>query len=207
MAASGAWLHHISTKQPDLGLKNLGSQPHYVTEQMLLETSAMQNKLATEFEGHGVNGESVSIGKPNAPTAQYVLFIKDGCPCSVDGQGIFNRFSERYKGKIAFIGVSDATPEKTKQYSADFKVPFPIVSDPKLKIVNGFGAKAALYSALVAKNGHIIKMWPGYSDEMLKEMDVYMSQAAGANFDKPFVAEYAPKRKTTGCEFEQAITQ
>jgi hypothetical protein len=131
---------------------------------------------------------------------QFVLFIKDACPCSIDAQPIFNKLAERFKSKVQFVGVIDGDQIAAKKFASQFSVEFPVVGDKDLTVIHKFGAQAGVFSALLARNGHLIKMWPGYSADLLAKMNHEMSQATDSK-ETPFDPEYAPKKKTTGCAF------
>ena len=79
-------------------------------------------------------------------------------------------------------------------------VPYPVVPDPTKRIIHAFEAKNALYSALVSTGGRIVKMWPGYSKDLLLEMNTTLAREAGVP-EKPFDTKFAPIEKSTGCTF------
>lgn len=200
MAISGGVLAYVATKSPTFGISNIGNPPHPVTEQMVLETEAMANRTAPAVSLNDVHGKPVWIGQPDAPRPQFVLFIKDGCPCSTDAQHSFNALAKAYAGHVDFVGISDANPATAKQFSLDTLATFPIVSDSTLQVIHRFQAKASVYSALVARNGHIVKMWPGYSSNILQEMNGLIAQAAGVP-PVIFDSSLAPTKRSSGCFF------
>ena len=75
-----------------------------------------------------------------------------------------------------------------------------MIPDPSLRLIHGFKALGAIFTALVARNGHIVKMWPGYNIEMLAQMNELLSEEAGVK-ETYFDPQYAPKVKTAGCAF------
>lgn len=168
---------------------------HFVTAQMEVETTAMANKVAPAFTRKDDFGKTATVGASDHP--QMVIFVKFGCPCSVDATPIFNKLAHKYEGKIDFVGVID---KKAKDFSNQFRVSYPLIEEPSLKLMKAFDARASVYSALVARNGHIIKMWPGYSASWLQEMNGLMAKAS-ATKETPFDPEYAPKEKASGCPF------
>jgi len=177
------------------------SQPHhYVTREMELESEAMKNRRVPDEVVPTNLGRAFHIGADGGLRPQFVLFIKQGCVCSIDAQPFFNRMARKFSGKIDFVGVIDADAGAAKAYASQFLVAFPVVGDSTLDLIHGFKAQAAVYSALVARNGHIVKMWPGYNADMLGEMNRVLSEAVGVK-ETPFAPEYAPLRKTTGCAF------
>jgi peroxiredoxin len=173
---------------------------HPVTPLMTTVTAAMSRKVAPAFSVIDVSGKSVSIGSPNAERPQFVYFVLDGCPCSFDAEPIFQDLSQQFKGKVDFVSVTDADQKKAKQWWMQMSVPFPVISDPKLDLMKAYGATNALFSALISRDGHIVKMWPGYSIDILHEMNVLMSKEAGVPV-KPFDTKYAPKDRSSGCAY------
>ena len=77
-----------------------------------------------------------------------------------------------------------------------------LLADPKLEIIHAYKAQQSVYSALVSKDGHIVKLWPGYSSDMMQEMNKLMAEEVGEPA-RAFDTQYAPKEKTSGCYFEQ----
>lgn len=177
------------------------SQPqHPVTPEMMANAAEMSRKVGPAFELNDVRGEPRSIAGTNLERPQLVLFILDTCPCSVDAQPLFNKLSKHWSGKADFVGVINTNAQKGRAWMSDYRVAFPVVPDKDLKIIKAYEAKQSVYSVLISKGGKIVKMWPGYSREMLKEINEKIGEAAG-EVAKPFDAEYAPVEKTSGCYF------
>jgi peroxiredoxin len=181
---------------PQLGI-DLNYPRHYVTQAMELETAAMKNRRVSEVTAGDELGRRVVVagGQP-----QFLLFIKDGCPCSIDAQPLFNRLARQFDGKVQFLGVIDGDADKAKVYAEHYNCAFPVLADKNLAIAREFEAKGGLYSVLVARNGHIVKMWPGYSAEMLGEMNHLVAQE-GEVKEVAFDPQYAPTVKTAGCAY------
>ena len=183
-------------------LASLGIDPaeygkirHFVTGQMELESKAQANRLAPAFVRTDPFGKKVEVGKAAMP--QMVLFVKKGCPCSFDAQPLFNKLAVKYQGKVEFVGVID---KGAREWSNQLSVIFPVIEEPSLGLMKAFDARASVYSALVARNGHIVKMWPGYSAAWMKDMNALLAKAS-ATKEMPFDPEYAPKEKASGCPF------
>lgn len=172
-----------------------GRVKHFVTARMELESKAAANKVAPAFTRKDPYGTEVSVGK--GPRPQFVLFIKRGCPCSIDAQVLFSRLALKFKDSVEFVGIID---KDGKEFATQFKASFPVVEEPSLGLMKAFDARASVYCALVARNGHIVKMWPGYSGPWMKEMNALLSKAAAVK-ETPFDPQYAPEEKTSGCPF------
>jgi peroxiredoxin len=172
---------------------------HPVTPQMSKDAAKMDRKAGPQFSRPSLAGDELAIsGKQDKP--QFVLFILDGCPCSEDAQPIFNAFSKHWKGKVEFIGVIDTAPAKAKKWIADYRPLFPVISDPKKEIIKAYHAKQSVYSVLISREGQIVKLWPGYSTDLLGEMNEAIAKEIGAS-PLAFDTQYAPKVKTSGCFF------
>ena len=97
--------------------------------------------------------------------------------------------------------LTDAEFADAKKWAADLKVPYPVVTNPKLDIMESYQAPASVYSSLLDQSGLIVKRWAGYSQDYIKEMNEEMSKLIGEP-SKPFDSTYAPKKRTSGCSFE-----
>lgn len=173
---------------------------HSVTPEMEKATAAEAKQPLPQFTVTDSEGKPVTLADPKAAKPQFVYFVLDGCPCSFDAEPQFHRLFDRYRDKIDFVSVTDADKKKAHDWSIQLLVNYPVVPDPEKKIIHAFGAKASVYSMLVGTDGRVIKMWPGYSAEILKQMNSLMAATAGVE-EKPFDPQYAPVEKATGCAF------
>lgn len=178
-----------------------GAPKHPVTEQMELETRALANMAPGKISLLDQDGQSHTLASEDSPRPQYVLFIKDGCPCSIEAQPIFNKLAKKFQGKVDFLGIIDVDLVKAKKYATDYKAAFPVLVDPDQKFIGAMKAKASVYNGLLARNGHLVRFWPGYSRDLLAEINETLAKAAGIPATK-YDPEYAPVRKTSGCSFE-----
>jgi peroxiredoxin len=198
-ALIGATLY-VAANRPvrdELGLDF--SQPkHPVTDEMRRETEARKGALVPIFDGEDLTGEPVKIGGDRGP--QFVLFIKNDCPCSVDAQPLMNRMAEKFKGKVEFVGITDGNPAQAKKWSSFNDARFPIVSEPSTALMAKMDAERSVYSALVV-DGKVAKMYPGYSAGMLKDLNSRLSKITGMK-ETAFDPQYAPKEMLSGCKYE-----
>jgi len=177
-----------------------GDVRHPVTAEMENATNSKSLKNAPGYVVPDAEKNLVAIAPPHAARPQLVYFVLDGCPCSADAEPLFHDLAKRYQGKVDFVSVTDADPVKAKRWKDQQRVPYPVVPDPKKEIIRAYDAKSSVYSALVNKEGKILKMWPGYSTGILKEQNALMAKLAGVK-ELPFDTKYAPEKKTTGCAF------
>ena len=201
LASAGALLY-IEAKKPHFKTVDVatGQPRHPVTPEMTKATDSKALKLAPGFNTKDVIGKEVVLAPPVADRPQFVYFVLDGCPCSFEGEPLYHDLSERFRGQVDFISVTNAPMEKAKRWCAQMAVPHPVISDPHLEIIKAYQAKNSLYSALINKEGKIVKMWPGYSAGILLEMNKLMAKEAGVK-EKSFDTKYAPKEQSSGCTF------
>lgn len=202
LVSGGAVLLMASQDPIVIGEQKLLQAPvrHEVTAVMNKETAAQTKKIAPAFEVKDVEGKVVTLAPANGQRPQFVYFVLDGCPCSFDAEPLFQELYERYKGKIDFISVTDGDEKKARTWSDQMLVPYAVVPDPNLEIIHAYNARSSVYSALVTPDGHIEKMWPGYSKGILEEQNKKMAEALGIK-PEPFDAKYAPVEKAAGCAF------
>ena len=130
-----------------------------------------------------------------------LVFIKDGCPCSVSAEAYFNQLHAAYRGKIRFVGVIDGDPKTARKWGAIQGVPFPIVPDPKLDLMQSYGATNSAYVALIDRAGRIEEFWPGYSVSMLRDLNSKMSKLAHLETESIETPD-APEDLYSGCPFQ-----
>jgi peroxiredoxin len=184
----------------DLGIDFTQPPKHPITSDMVAKANLMARKTAPAFHVADVKGNPLAISGSNLSRPQLVLFILDSCPCSIDAQPLFNSFAKHWAGKVDFIGVINADAKKGRGWASDYRAGFPVVPDPKLEIIHAYKAQQSVYSALVSKQGEIVKLWPGYSSDMMQEMNRLIAAEVGEPV-RPFDTQYAPKDKTSGCYF------
>lgn len=173
---------------------------HLVTPEMIKETGMAATRVAPEFSAIDSEGKAVKLAGKGAKLPQFVYFVLDGCPCSYDAEPLFHKLFKRYKGKVDFVSITNGNVKQAHEWSVQMLVNYPVIPDPTKKIIHAYKAKSSVYSALISREGTIFKMWPGYSADILREINARMAGAAGVK-EMPFDPEYAPKTKATGCSF------
>ena len=177
----------------------IGEVRHPVSQEMLFQASAMAKKTAPFFKVKDIHGIDVQIGGAGKKP-QFVYFILDGCPCSLDVQPLFNRMYKRFGDKVDFIGVINVDKAKALDYTGTTTTLHPVVSDESKRILKAYEAKQSTYSVLILPNGTIEKLWPGYSQDTLHDLNKRLSKLTSAK-ETPFDAAYAPAKMTSGCFF------
>ena len=200
-AGFGGLLAYVAYAAPRTvpGLVQPLSVRHRVTRSMEEESAARARKRAPVFALKSYDGVPIQLGGVHLrPT--FVYFVKEGCPCSYDANPFYKGLADAFKGDVDFVAVTDADEVGAKRWSTELSVPFPVVSDPKAEVMKAYNAKSSVYSALVDREGRIVKIWPGYSQSLLREMNQSLAREAGTA-EKPFDTRFAPVEKAAGCAF------
>jgi len=196
-------VHRPSDQAPDV--KHLDPSQitvlprHPVTNEMLYSASCQSDKVAPFFKLQDVHGSPVQLGGAGA-RPQFVYFILDGCPCSVNAQPLFNELYQRFNGKVDFVAVTNADPSQAIDYAGATTVLHPIVSDPKLDIMKAYGARESTYNFIIRPDGRIDRMWPGYSQDILRSINARLAQMLGEK-PQPIDVSLASTDKLSGCFF------
>jgi peroxiredoxin len=173
---------------------------HPVTSEMTAKAELMHTKPAPTFTVKDVAGATIEIGGPHMKRPQFVYFVNNDCPCSYAAEPLFHALAAQFKGQIDFISVTDGTPDQAKHWVSEMQVEYPLIADPKVEIMKAYHATSSAYSALVTKDGRIEKLWPGFSKDLLLDMNSEMAKTLGQP-ERPFDTQYAPIKPATGCSF------
>jgi peroxiredoxin len=174
---------------------------HVVTPEMLAHTEKAANTAAPTFQAEATDGKTYDLAALTREGPIALVFIKEGCPCSIDSQPYFNRLFAAYGARVPFFGVIDGPVNRAGKWARVNHADFPILSDEDLTIVHDYKAESSAYMALVAKGGTIEKLWPGYSVEMLEDASARLAKLAGLDV-QPIDTTAAPTDEMlTGCPF------
>jgi len=198
--AGGLTLLLATQETPHSVDKNVFSDEprHLITPEMVKRTAAETLKPAPVFHAVDYHGRPVDLGNSRKP--QFVYFVLDGCPCSIDAEPLYQKLYDHFHHEVEFVGVTNGDPGQAKKWATEMLMPYPLIPDPKLEIIHGFGATNSASSALVGTDGKIVKMWPGYSKSLLADMNSTLAKTLNEP-ERPFDAAYAPVKQATGCAF------
>jgi hypothetical protein len=201
LAVSGGILAYVAANAKKVvpGV-DLNQPRHPVTPEMTEAVKKMNKKVAPYFKFPNTEGNPTQIGG-KGPKPQFIYTVKEGCPCSYDAEPLMHALYKHFKEQVDFVAITDAELKNARNWHADLKVPYSVVSIPKLEVMSAYESPSSVYCTLVDVNGVIIKRWPGYSKSILNDMVGEISQLLGEK-KKPFDTKYAPDTKTTGCPFE-----
>jgi peroxiredoxin len=182
------------------GVLNDPAPSHYVTPTQLRASNAIVRRtiddiVATTADGRRMDWSTLSGGYP-----VLLVFIKSGCPCSVEFERYFHRLYEAYRGAARFAGVIDGDQSAAARYATANAVPYPVIADPEEKLIDRFEAKNGGYAALLDSQGSVAGFWPGFSDDAMSDLGRRISRLAGIA-ELPIETAGLPKKLTTGCHF------
>lgn len=176
-------------------------EKHLVTPAMLAATDAMATTTAPAWKARATDGSDYDLGAITESAPLVLVFIKEGCPCSVDAQRFFNRLHDAYGKEVRFLGVIDRDNDGGRAWGQQNRTTFPLLADPDLSIAGDYKAESSAYVAVVAKGGTIDHLYPGYSSAMLAEASRRIARLAGVA-PRPIDAAGAPDELSTGCPFD-----
>lgn len=173
---------------------------HPVTPEMWQDAEKAAGQPAPLFEATDADGVTHSLATLTGDKPLALYFIKDGCPCSVDVEPLYQRMAAKFGDKVHFAGVINGDAEIAKAWLAKMETPYPVLLDPEIKVVKEYKADRSVYLLVIGADGNIVRMWPGYSQTMLSELNATLAKMTGTE-ETPFDAAYAPKEPTSGCSF------
>jgi peroxiredoxin len=176
-------------------------EKHYVTPSQLAASGAWQDRPVAPFSAPGHDGKLYDGQSLEGEPATVLVFIKKGCPCSVEFEPFFHRLEHCYKGQARFFGVIDGSVADARHYAEANRVPYTVLADPDRTIITRFKAENGGYVALLKPGGVVDTLWPGCSAEMMKELGRKISTLAGVE-ERPVEVRGMPPVLTTGCPFE-----
>lgn len=179
---------------------------HPVSAEMATESAAWTAKKAPEITLTTAEGKPWSLHKTLNKKPAFVYFVLDGCPCSIDAEPLYHRLYNNYKDQIDFVGVISSDQKVAADWVKSNRTPYTMLVDKESKIAKQYKASRSVYSALIAQDGTVVKMWPGYSKDMLTEANKLMAKTAGVD-EKPYDPAYAPKELSSGCELYQGAAK
>src|SRR2546423_227737 len=201
MAGTGIWLLTSASPAVPPNSPNSGTEPlHPVTKEMAKGAEGLAKRAAPDFSLTDSHGQVHTLAEFTRDKPLYLYFILDGCPCSTDAEPLFHKLYERYKDQINFVGVIGSDQKTAAKWQRDHQMPYTILADPHLQVVHAYDARHSVYNALIGRDRLIDKMWPGYSHDMLIDVNSHMAAVLGVP-DKPFDPLYAPLKMSSGCFF------
>lgn len=174
---------------------------HDVTDRMLFHSIEMSNVVAPDFDCFDGTGKRNRLADLVQAKPVVLVFIKDGCPCSIAAQPFFDELAEAFEGSVTFLGVIDGPKSVASKWAEKYKSAFPLLADENLKTITAYGVESSAHVALIGQDKKLIRLWPGFSKPMLLEMN-QMITALGFIPKHTMIFTDAPEELTTGCPFD-----
>jgi peroxiredoxin len=175
---------------------------HFLGAKQLAESNAATRRefadlAADAHDGRRLDWQSLSGGQP-----VLLVFIKDGCPCNAEFDSYLGRVEKLYRGDVRFAGVIDGDVDTARRYVEQSRVEYPILADPDRRLIRRFNARNGCYAALLAADGALDTLWPGYSADALRDLARRIAALTHVAERLPKVSD-VPAALTTGCPFTE----
>lgn len=182
------------------------SEPrHPVTSKMLQDAKQREKKSAPDFELKDLAGRPYRLSDFHKSQPVVLVTTLTDCPCSMESQVVWNRLQKHYQGKVQFFGLVPDSLEEVKTYREGMEVPYPLLLASDKDLYAKYGVPNSVYVILISQDGKIYKMWPGYNQEMVKELDSLLAGLSGIK-TLQVEPEILPKRLASGCDlFEKKL--
>lgn len=173
---------------------------HFPTVDQLVNSGARVGLPAPAISGVAQDGREYELAGFAADKPVVLAFIKDGCPCFAEAEPYFARLRAAYRERLGFIGVIDGPTESAQLFAKSVGVSYPVLTDPGASAARNYGVTHAVSIVLVRPGGTIDTQWPGYSAEMLLELNGRVAKLCKVS-EIPLDVAGAPAAITSGCPF------
>ena len=105
-----------------------------------MATHLTEGKKAPGFTGEGQNGEKISL--PDFLGQKVVLYFypEDDTPtCTIQACNLRDNYKALKNAGLQVIGISPDEPEEHVKFRKKYALPFPLIADPKRKIIDKYG--------------------------------------------------------------------
>jgi peroxiredoxin Q/BCP len=135
--------------------------------------AGLEGKKASGFSLEGNDGKTHSLADYKGKTVVLYFYPKDNTPgCTKEACGFRDLNSTLKKSGTVVLGVSKDSIDSHNKFVEKFKLPFVLLSDPKLEVMKKYGAygKKMMYgkevqgtirsTVVIGPKGDVIKHWP-----------------------------------------------
>jgi peroxiredoxin len=133
---------------------------------------------APAFSASTLDGKAVSLAELAKSGPVYLYFIKSDCPINARAlphvKGVFGSYKN-----APLVGVINEPSGAAKQWQNANGTSFRMVLDPEMKVIRSYQATASPWIIEVKKGGTIGKIWPGFSQTTLQELNQSIAVATG----------------------------
>ena len=100
-----------------------------------------EGKKAPDFTLESGEGKQVSLSDFKGKDVVVYFYPKDDTPgCTKEACGFRDSWKDLQKAGVVVLGVSGDTPASHQKFTAKYKLPFPLLSDPDRKLMKAWGA-------------------------------------------------------------------
>lgn len=189
------------TNDQEPKIEIVSSGPKYKIEKSGLQKDSVNIKeKINKFISIDQNNNKINLKNILDKGPIVFIGILYGCPCNEKAQPIINNLAKKYINKATFIGLMPGKKKYLSKYSQKTKSIHPIILDDQKSMISMLQMKSSGFMTLIGRKGEIIKNWPGYSADILKELNKDLSSLTNTIFT-PFDAQYAPLEITCGCPY------
>ena len=132
----------------------------------------IEGKKAPAFTGKDQNGNKVTLAQFKGQKVVLYFYPQDNTPtCTVQACNLRDNFSSLQQQGIVVLGVSPDNEAKHKKFEAKFELPFILLADTELAIIEKYGVwgEKSMYGKkymgllrttfLIDENGVIVKIF------------------------------------------------
>jgi peroxiredoxin Q/BCP len=152
-----------------------------------------EGEKAPDFTLEDANGRRVSVTDFKGKHVVVYFYPKDDTPgCTKEACGFRDHWKDLQKAGAVVLGVSADSPESHARFSAKYRLPFTLLSDPERKVMTAWGAygdkvlygkktKGVIRSSVwVGPDGTVRKHWARVSDAAKHPAQVLEAIRGGA---------------------------
>jgi peroxiredoxin len=177
-----------------------GGKTHRPTVAMVAAAAKVGGTNAPPFLVVAPGGKALSQADLSASRPLVLVFVQDGCPCSEAEQPFLNVLRDAYGDRAEFAAVFDGDAPAATRWATANHARFTMLPDPSLELVRRYGVECSTCVVLVDRGGKVAKAWPGYSAEMLHDLNDRLAVAGGV-VKRPLTFAGAPPEMHSGCSY------
>jgi peroxiredoxin len=103
---------------------------HFTIDKMRADAERMKLKTAPDFRLKDPTGKTYTLKEASAGKPTLIVFIKDGCPCSIEAEPVLQALAKHHGDKIRLVGIIDKGPKEAKEWIKNHESRYLILCDP-----------------------------------------------------------------------------
>jgi peroxiredoxin len=141
-------------------------------------------KAAPAFSAAGTDGKTHTLDGHLKNGLTFMYFIKEACPVNHRAAPHVQKLATAYGEKANLVGVYNGSVKNAKDWVRRYKATYPLIEDPSLRVIRGYGAEYSPWLVVVGKDGKIAKVFEGAAPKELEEVNKMMAANAGMKMAK-----------------------